>query len=442
MTVAGDRREGLVEVVEPLGPGLEFDQDPVTRERIARRARRAGPWLGLDRAVLVDSDDGTGRGVRALVGVPSSTFAGCRIGVAWTGALVDDRGPILIGRVEGVADPPPAVARVVSERPTSAWLGPEEAYHLAREGRRRYRVRRTADRVVGGQAWDRPIVGPEYARFATPHAWTGYSLRRLPPRYARALERLLDPNERVLYAIERPAVPGARLFERSHRRRDRRAASLVLTDRQACWLVDHADPDRYLSDWGVDVESIAIETVVGIDIRRRSGAVEIHIRTPIGATRATLPTEYAAEAEVFAALVRRFVAASGTTAVRRRYPVAECEPDWSRVEAFHQVDEARSLAARHEGPSLGLLFSPRRPGRREAALWVLAEDGLRSISSGGIVLQRLDAVHAIRLVLSPREGRVEVVGVPGVALDFPAPFADDAAALVRSIRRRIADAQP
>jgi hypothetical protein len=440
MSAPRDPGRALVEVVEALGPGLEFDQDPATHELIARRARNRGPWLGLDRASVVDSDDGSGRGLRVLVGLPASTFAGCRIEIAWTGALADNSGPILVGRVDGVADPLPAVVRVVGGAPDGPWLDRDEAARIAHEGRQRYRARRAADRVTGGRAWDLSAASLEQARFTSPHALPEYSIRRLPPRYLRGLERLLDPDERLLYAIERQPVMLSGALERLRRRQDRRAALLAVTDRQVVWLVDHADPDRYLSDWGVDVEVVPVESLAGLEVLKRSPVVELRVRTARGLTVAVLPEEFEAEVRLAAALAGRFVATPGARLPRRRYEVDAVEPDWSRPEAFAQAESARALLARGPEEPLAVLFSPRGPGQRQPAMWALASDALYFVDPVRTVRQPLKAAHALRLVLSPLAGRIELVGEPGGVLKFPAPFSDVAADLVRSTRRVMANA--
>ena len=440
MSVPLDPGRGMVEVVEALGPGLEFDQDPATHERVARRARNRGPWLGLDRAAVVDSDDGSGRGIRVLVAVPVSTFAGCRIEVAWTGAVRDDRGPILVGRIDGTPDPSHAAVRVVTGLPDAPWLGRDEAARVAHEGRQRHRARRAADRVTGGRAWELPASSLEAARFTSPHALPEYAIRRLPPRYLRGLERLLDAEERLLYAIERQPVALSGSLDRLRRRFDRRAALFALTDRQVVWLVDHADPDRYLSDWGVDVEIVPVESLTALEVRRRSSVVELHVRTVRGTTVATLPEEFEAEVRLAATLAGRFVAAPGTRAPRRRYVVTAREPDWSHAEAFAQVEAARALLARCPEPPLAALFSPRRPGQRQPALWALTSDAVLFVDSLRTVRQPLARAHAVRLILSPLTGRIELVGEPGGVLAFPAPFSDVAADLVRATRCLMANA--
>jgi len=47
-------------------------------------------------------------------------------------------------------------------------------------------------------------------------------------------------------------------------------------------------------------------------------------------------------------------------------------------------------------------------------------------------------VHAVTLVLSPLQGRAELLGRHPLRLDVPAPYADVAAAFARALRRRLA----
>ncbi len=432
-------RPEIVEVTEPLGPGLDFEPVEGGRHLMATRARSRGPWFGLDRAEVVDSDDGSGRGVRVLLGVPTSTFSGCRVRVTWTGGLVDDRGPILVGRVHGVPDPIPAAVRTVAGVRDGSWIDAADATRIAAEGRRRYRTRRAAERIVGGRAWEPQLGTIEDARFTTAHARSEYTLGGLPPRYLRGLRQLLDPDERVLYAIERPAINSLGFAERIARRADRRAALLVLTDRQIAWMVDHADPDRFLSDWGVDVELIPAECLTGVEVRVESRGVRMVLATGRGTTSIVLPAEYAAEARVAAGLAGRFAPPVDGRLPRRTHPVEAAEPDWTRPATFGQEAEARSLFGRVPAGAVATLYSPRRPGQRTPVLWSLAGDEVICVAAGDITRTALAEIHALRLVLSPLSGRLELVGPAGRHLAYPAPFGEVAAALVRAIRRRTAD---
>ena len=430
-------RPEIVEVTEPLGPGLDFGIDASGRPLVATHARTRLAWLGLDRAEVVESDDGSGRAVRVLVAVPTSTFCGCRIQVQWTGGIVDRHGPILVARVTGMSDPLPAAVRTVAAAPDGRWLDAVEAAHLAVDARRLYRTRRAADRIVGGRAWEPRVGSLEDRRYTSPHARSEYSLAHLTPRYLRGLRQVLDPDERVLYAIERPAVTSAGIIDRV-RRLDRRGALLVLTDRQVAWVVDHADPDRYLSDWGVDIELVPLECLVAVHVETEDHGLNLRFATARGETKISLPAEYAAEAEVAVGLASRFVPSTGGCLPRRTYPVAPAEPDWSRARTFAQEPEARALFARIAAPVGAVLYSPKRPGQRQPELWAATDVALVAVTARGERRYPVSGIHALRVVLSALSGRLELVGESDAHVTYPAPFGDTAAALVRTTRRLMA----
>lgn len=440
MTAVEHARPEYVEVTEPLGPGLDYEVEPAGHRLVAVRRRDRLAWLGFDRAEVIDSDDGSGRSLRALVGVPASTFAGCRIRVTWAGGVMDVRGPILVGRVDGMPEPLPAIVRTVAAVPDGPWIDAAAAAHLAAEARRQYRTRRASDRILGGRAWEPRPGSLEDARFTSPHARSEYSINHLPPRFLRGLRQLLDPDEHVLYAIERPAITSSTFVDRVARRIDRRAALLVLTDRQVAWVVDHADPDRYLSDWGVDVEVLPVERLRAIDATTHGDrGVELRFTTAQGATAVLLPPEYEVEARIAVALASRFLPLDGVTLPRRSYPVGDTEPDWSRPETFGQEADARELHARLGRPAAAVLYSPRRPGQRKPMLWAVAGRAIMAVSSADEDTIPLEEVHSLRLVLSPLAGRLEVIGGHHAHVTYPGPMSDMAADLVRAARRRMAD---
>ncbi len=425
----------LVEVVEPLGPGLELERDERTGGLVAARARTGGLWLGLDRGAVVDSDDGSGRSLPVLIAVPGSTWRGCRIDAELVGALEADGRTVLVARIDGISDPLPAVARVVAEMPGGAWLDVAAAAGIAAAARREHRRRRAAARIVGGRAWEASGATPEARRFTTPHSVAEYSLGQLPPRFARGLLDLLDSDERILYWVERPGMTATGFLGRVSRQ-DRRSALLVLTDRQVAWLVDHADPDRYLSDWGIDVETIPVELVTGVDTAESGRWCRLVVATDRGRTEARLPAELSAEAAVAAGLIERFIPAADVRLPRRRYDVERCEIDWSRLDAFGGGTNVRGLTGQLDAAAVAWLLGPSRQGHPDAEACALAPDSVAFLASGRRDDVPLGAVHAFRVVLSPLVGRFEVVGsrVLGT-MSFPAPFGDLAGTFVRSARR-------
>ena len=76
-----ERTRVLLEIDEPMGPGVDFEPNVDGIGSTARRARLLGPWLGLDRGHLVDADDGSGGEVPVLSRCPPrrSWAAGSRV---------------------------------------------------------------------------------------------------------------------------------------------------------------------------------------------------------------------------------------------------------------------------------------------------------------------------------------------------------------------------
>ena len=246
--------DAVVEVEEALGPGLDFEHDD-RHGLLGTSVRRDGTWRGLDRAAVPETDDGGGSRVAVLVATPTSTWAGCPLAVELLGGWRWHGRTLLLATVPGWEPPERGAAAAVGRIPADGeWFGPAAAMAELKRSRQRYRERRSHARVLGGRAWlpDTPRR-VEDRRFSTPHSAAEYDLRRLPPRYLRGLDGLLDEDERLVYAIERPEIHDQGLLSRL-RGEDRRAALVALTDRQLIRAVDHAQPDRFRSDWGVDLE--------------------------------------------------------------------------------------------------------------------------------------------------------------------------------------------
>lgn len=427
----------VVEVEHASGPGIDFDRDQHGGV-IGRRARHGGVWLGFDRAALVDSDDGSGRRLPVLVALPTSTYPGCRLEVELAGGWQTEHGFILVGRVAGTPLPAPVLGRVAAGLEDGQWFDIDAAGGIARTSRQRYRERQSHARILGGRAWDAVgVLPPELARLATPHSAAEYSLARLPPRFVRALEGLLDDAERLLYWIERPAITEPTLIERLGRQTDRRSALLALSDRELLWIVDHARPDRYLSDWGVDVEIVPLERLLDVHRSTRAGLIELTVVTPAGPRAYSLPAEFESEVEVMNDLIARFTPAAGWIP-RRRYPIDALPFDLAGPARFKQEREALALydAAQRTGDVLGFMFSPRRPGQRSAAALVVRTAAVELIGRELRQAIPLDQVAALAVTLSPLSGRIATH--PGIGLTFPAPMMDRGAAFVRLTRRALA----
>ncbi len=437
-------------VDEALGPGLEIAVQTGVPRVVGTRTD--GLWLGLDRAHVVDSDAGRGAELAAVVALPASSFAGCHVVAELDGALVDGERTVAVAHVAGQPLPPEAVVRTVARvTPGARWLGAAETERVVHEARQRFRIRRQEGRILGGRAWQPPAAAdPGQRRFTTPHSSPEYRLDRLPPRFIRGLEGLLDDDERILYAIERPPDSvRARRLALGRGGAERRAGLLLLSDRQLIWMVDHLPPDRYLFDWGVDARLVALEALRDV---RLSGQdpVEVQVATAGGGSTFALPGELREEAEVLRDLLRRFLPSGSGLALVRRYEPAAIDFDQGPARLFGQTEEALAQVAMLRErlapePLLGAFYAPRREGVPTAATVALTATRfalLRPREWAEIDLARL---RDVAMTLSPLIGRVELSEAGSdrdrraLAFSYPATTASSATELLRLLRRAWAD---
>lgn len=440
MSAARARHTILVEVEDALGLGLDYERDLKRGGIVVRGARGGGLWLGVDRGFLVDSDDGRGRAAPVLVALPASSFIGARIDAELVGGFSDASGLVLVARLPGATLPIDAVLRTVGRvSPEAEWIDARYASELASAARRAFRERRSRGRIVGGLAWRPPEgMSTEALRAGGVYSKAERSLGRLPPRFIRGLEGMLDPDERLRYSMERPWRSDASLLTRVRGGRDHRSGLLLLTDREILWLVDHTNPDSYLFDWGVDVDMVPVEQLTEVRVEDERDALLLVLQTQGGRHTVALPVELEADVRVFESLALSFLPERNRGRLRRVYPTEAIEFVEESAERFHQLDEARALqeAARREaGELLAFVYSPRREGQRHAlGLWL-------SPSSVGVVGPRpermsLGELRSVGVVLSPLVARVTLRGTDRtLAFTYPAPLAVHGAALVRLLRR-------
>ncbi len=446
---AVEARRIVVEVERASGPGPVVELDDRGRP-VVRRFRTEGLWLGFDHGVVPETDDGRGRSLAALVALPASTFSGCRIEAELVGALLAGERVVVLAALPGTAMPALGLARAAAAVDEADVLDAAAAAALVRQAQVRYRERERAGRPTGGRAWAAiGILPPELARFATPHSPAEYRLAQLPRRIVRGLEGILDDDERILAWVRRPGLAEAGLFDalrRAGRRRDRREAVLLLTDRQLVWVVDHAEPGQFLVEWGVDVELLPLERLARVRRETTGDAIRLSVETdvggPAGLRSYELPVEAAAETDVLAVLLERFTPDGAGGRPVRRYDLVARAADLEEADRFRQREAAEVLLERagELGEVLGFLFSPRRPGARDASALAVFEWGAAHLRPGGVARTLAADLAGLALTLSPLVGRL--ILVPGPAFVYPAPFSTTAAAVTRLLRRVIANTRP
>lgn len=444
-------------IEEPGGAGLELELDRARAGPVITGARSGGTFLGFDRGAVFEADTGDGTPLPAVVALPASAAAGCWVEAEVCDVLADGRGrSVLVTALPGQPLPVEPLIRVAARMPDGTLGGLEEARAEVRRANERFRRRRARGRTPMRPAWlpldleTRRITGADIASAAE------RDLGRLPPRFVRGLAGLLDPDERILATVERPPESGGGLLA-WRRQRDRRAALLLLTDRQVLWLVDHVPPSRYLLDWGVDAELLPLERLHDLRLdfgeEARSERSGLLVRTDAGATAFPLPADVEPEARALGQVLERFLPREGAAAVRRRYPVEPAPFDPEPAHRFGQGDEAvgrvAGLAAVAEAAPLAAFYAPRRERvRQSVAVVVTAREVLADVAGSrrtsrdtAVVRIPLESVRLVSLALSPLVGRVELhAGGAPLRFTYPSPISEGATRFVRTLRRAWANA--
>lgn len=151
--------------------------------------------------------------------------------------------------------------QVVSATTATAW---------AQEALRAFRLAQAAVRTgERGPAWRPPrrYTGPTDAGDATHYTAAEYTFFQLPYRFQRYVEQHLAPDERVLYAIWRPAMT-SRQARRWWRRRTRHEGVVLLTTQRLLNLTELVPPDRAGVRYGFHALSGPLERLHAASLER------------------------------------------------------------------------------------------------------------------------------------------------------------------------------
>lgn len=424
-----------VEIEEPRGAGLDIGWEP-GRGLVVTGARGQRSWLGFDRGAVAETDAGEGDRLAAVVTLGHSAAAGVWVRATVAGVLADDGRIVVVARGPGGSMPTPEIARVAAGTGRDArWIPAADANRPVRQARECYRRRRAAMRVTDQPAWlPRGIgTGESQAGF---YSLSESGLATLPPRFVRGLRDLLDDDERILGWGERPASsrPALAIW----RRPAHKAGLLLVSDRQLVWMVDHVPPDRYLTEWGVDVQVVPIEAIRSA--KAVDGALAVGLAGGELTFGAGTPT---ADVDALRAIIKRFAAVG--SALRRRYPIPPVALDAASLAVYRQADEAaarvKRLEATAEHMTLAAFYAPRREGVRRATAFVLTENAVYVDDERSCRPIALGSMRELAIDLSPLRGRIAVGddSAPASA-SFPWPLGEQAASFVRHARRAWANA--
>lgn len=421
-----------VRIESAAGPGLDWAIQRGRAGPVVTGARVAGSWLGADRAAVVETDGDNGTPLRAVVSLPSSASSGAWLEAELRGAFVEGERTVVIATLPGHGPPIEALLRVAARvSPDAKYLSADAAQRLVRRARERYRRRRSEARRIERPAW----LPPDDLIAGAGHSTAEERLRRLPPRFVRGLRGLLDDDERILASIEREPDRSGGLFE-WRRGRDRRAGLLILTDRQLLSMVDHLPPDRYLSDWGVDVDLLPLEALSAIRLEIGRSA-RLAVMTRGGEVQFPMPADSEPELRALAARIETFLP---TDALRRRYPIDELDLDTATLAPFRQNEEAReridALRSSVAGGVAAAFYAPRRQGVKESVALLLSGDEVVLDVDGSLRRVALRCLRSISMALSPLIGKIELRSTDtSERFSYPAPLAAQATAFIRQLRR-------
>ncbi len=321
-------------VETPAGPSNRYAVDSRSGAVMLSAVDANAAVAPVEWGTVVGSRGETGAPLRAAVVVRLPTFRGCLVtayplALAWPG---NDEAPTVVA--VPAADAALANVRTIAELPAplrdgllTALRGTAiedaaaagAAVRAAREAARRAetssRSRAPLWRTGG------PVVASATSGEAQPHTIAELAIPLLPQRFQEYVARALLPEERILLFLERPPAVQGRMF--GLRRTKLRHGILIITDHQLLFMTDSSDVDSTFVHWGYSARSGAVERVAdaGVRIEADRAVLDVLFAARRGAEKVSLdfPGEYAADLEVAAELLRGFVPAPNTHAVRRLY---------------------------------------------------------------------------------------------------------------------------
>ncbi len=151
------------------------------------------------------------------------------------------------------------------------WLTTAESETHLHTGARRYHTRQERyGSAARDPSWRPPRLDRLSPSFAEAERYTPaeYTFYDLPYRFQRYVSESLLPDERVLYAVRRPAMSGAR--KRSFLRRERlQAGVVILTTRRLIHLAEHIPPDSANVRYGFHQQVGVVERLADVELLSR-----------------------------------------------------------------------------------------------------------------------------------------------------------------------------
>ncbi|MBN1440365.1 MAG: inorganic diphosphatase [Anaerolineales bacterium] len=234
------------------------------------------------------------------------------------------------------------------------WNGPDRAAAAIHEARQAARLDRARSRPAGGATanW-KPLgalaAGARRRSDTEPHTDAEYAYLRLPRRFQHYVDEYLTRGERILFAVNRPAMKSA--VRRGLSSPRLQEGILIITDQQLAMVTEILPPGESNIRYGYIVSSGVPERIGSIAVRSRNDHAFLEIvwnaRGGSQQTAWEFPGEAAEELAEGAGVVRAWQPVAEDTRLRRAYGPEPAEMELTDP-AANDPEEMKKVADRME----------------------------------------------------------------------------------------------
>jgi len=210
---------------------------------------------------------------------------------------------------------------------TLLWSDAVRAHQVIHEAKQAARLARAQARKSGSAApaWKplgRRVLGARRASDTEPHTEAEYAYHQLPHRFQKYVDEYLVYNERILFAVNRPAMQSA-LKRAWFARETLQEGILFITDQQVALVTEILPPGESNVRYGYIVHTGIPERLASVSVESIGGSAcfQVTWRAAGGEQRATweFPAQAADELREGAELLRRWQPIQGDQRLRRAY---------------------------------------------------------------------------------------------------------------------------
>jgi inorganic pyrophosphatase len=225
-----------------------------------------------------------------------------------------------------------------------------QVIHQAKQAARlaRAKARKSGSAAPAWKPLGRRVLGARRASDTEPHTEAEYAYQQLPHRFQKYVEEYLAHDERILFAVNRPAMPSA-LKRTWFARETLQEGILFITDQQVALVTEILPPGESNVRYGYIVHTGIPERLASVSVESIGGSACFHVtwRAVGGEQRATweFPAQAADELREGAELLRRWQPIQGDQRLRRAYGPEPVEMEL-RDPAANDPQETASVAQR------------------------------------------------------------------------------------------------